>query len=135
MEREVSIVVEIAVTLTAISALIGIIWFTVFMGNDLANNVSIEASELSSSIEIGTLHDLKDTETEMPASAAYSLLRTYSNYIPEFVCNCNSCTKKGITQDLVNVAPCILEHLKGRVNVKVEYTDESWYKVTIEDVK
>ena len=71
MDKEVSMAVELGVILIAISAVIGIIWFTVFMGQGIANDASTEATLIASSTEIGVLEDLKNKENVMPASAAY----------------------------------------------------------------
>ena len=50
MEREISVAVEIGVTLIALSVVISIIWFTVYLGNTMANDVTIEASDIVASI-------------------------------------------------------------------------------------
>ena len=90
MEREISVAVEIGVTLIALSVVISIIWFTVYLGNTMANDVTIEASDIVASNEVGSLEELCDTNTVMPTSAVYSLLRTYSSNIPEYRCNFHS---------------------------------------------
>lgn len=128
MEREVSIAVEIAVALISVSALIAIIWFTVFMGKDMANDMTIEASELTGEVTVAALNDMCDKDNVMPASAVYSILRTYGNYIPE--CKCYIC-ENNETQNLVETQPCILNHLTGKVNLRVKVTDNGWYSVEI----
>lgn len=131
MEREVSIVTEIGVTLIALSAVIGIIWFTVFMGNLMGNEVSVEASEIVSNMEVGALNDLCDTNTILPTSAVYSILRTYGSYIPEFKCNLHNPPK---VLDLNTDAPCVLQHMTGKISLEVYKTDEGWYCAEIHHV-
>ena len=55
MDREVSTVIEISVALIAISIVIGIISFTVFMGQDMSNDVAVESSKIVSAMEVGEL--------------------------------------------------------------------------------
>lgn len=131
MEREVSIVVEIGVGLIALAALISIIWFTIYLGNDIADNVAIEASELSSDVSVGELDELCDEENIMPAASVYGLIRMYNAYVPEFVCM--YCDKDiNAVQDISgNTAPCILNHLSGKVNLQVERTDYGWYRFIV----
>lgn len=131
MEREISVAVEIAVALIAVSALIGIIWFTVFMGKDMANSVTVEASELSGEVTVAALNDMCDKDNVMPTSAVYSILRTYGNYIPQ--CKCGVCENQEV-QNLLESPPCILNHLTGKVNLGVKVTDNGWYSVEIHDM-
>ena len=134
MEREVSIVTEIGVSLIALSAVIGIIWFTVFMGNTIGNEVSVEASEIVANMEVGALNDLCDVNTVLPTSAVYSILRTYGSYIPdsnsttdsEFRCNIGSTVDTNIS--------CVLTHMTGKVSLEVHRTDEGWYSAEIHHV-
>lgn len=129
MEKEVSYVVEIAVTLIAVSALIGIIWFTVYLGNSMANEVTNETSDIVAVSESGVLKELCDTNTIMPTSAVYSLLRTYSNYIPEYTCNLHDAP---VELDMtVEQVPCILQHMTGKVSLQVEENESGWFCVTI----
>ena len=129
MEREISVAVEIGVTLIALSVVISIIWFTVYLGNTMANDVTIEASDIVASNEVGSLEELCDTNTVMPTSAVYSLLRTYSSNIPEYRCNFHSTpTELDLTETQV---ACILQHMTGKVSLEVQRTDGGWYRVII----
>lgn len=128
MEREISLSVEIAVALIAISALIGILWVTVFMGQDMANDMSLTASDVLVSMEEGKLHELTQTHNVMPTAAVYSLLRTNGNSIGEVKCRLANatCPEKGSKM-------CVLKHLEGRVSLQVELLDLGWYKLTIHE--
>ena len=133
MDREVSFAVEIGVALIALSAVIAIIWFTVFMGQGVANDASTTANDILVSAEAGVMKELQMSDNVMPTSAAYSILRTYSNYIPEYVCNFH---KKGSSieakeKNLMVEAPCLLEHMEGKVSMCVEPSESGGYKVTI----
>ena len=57
MEREVSMVVEIGVALIALSAFIFILWVTVFMGEDMANSVGQEATNILGTTQSGALEE------------------------------------------------------------------------------
>ena len=129
MEREISITVEIAVALIAVSALLGIVFFTVFMGNDISNSVSMEASNLITIAEAGSLDELVGNNSIMPASAAYSLLRSRGSLIADYNCH--------IGHDVLNInlsdneSPCILKHLTGKISLETEFLNTGWYKVTL----
>ena len=131
MEREVSIVVEIGVGLIALAALISIIWFTIYLGNDLADDVAIEASELTSDVTVGELEELCNEENIMPAASVYGLIRMYNAYVPEFICMYCDNDINAIQDISGNTAPCILNHLSGKVNLQVERTDYGWYRFIV----
>lgn len=134
MDREISIVTEIGVTLIALSAVIGIIWFTVFMGNMMGNEVSVEASEIVSNMEVGALNDLCDTNTILPTSAVYSVLRTYGSYIPESDSISDSAFKCNIGSTVDTNISCVLSHMTGKISLEVHKTDEGWYSAEIHHV-
>lgn len=145
MEREISVTVEIAVALIAISALLGIVFFTVFMGNDMSNSVSMEASNLITIAEAGSIDELVGNNNIMPASGAYSLIRSRSSLIAEYRCSVGHkigyCPdgKNGFgddyEKDLVNLSagtsPCILKHLTGKISLQVEFLNTGWYRLTV----
>lgn len=131
MDREISMAVEIGVVLIAISAVIGILWFTVFMGQGIANDAAAEATVVASSTETGVMEDLKNKDNIMPASAAYNILRTYSNLVPEYYCNyCNSGKK-----NLLSEQPCLVNHLTGMVSMEVLDSTSGGYTVIIHHQK
>lgn len=132
MEREVSLTVEISVALVAICAVISIIWFTVYLGNDVANQSSETASEIVATMESTVLEELSGkNEVIMPSAAIYNVLRTYSNAVPEFVCEI--CGEDPVDLSLKN--PCIITHLTGKVHVLVKDRIYGGYKVIISDEK
>ena len=130
MEREVSLTVEISVALVAICAVISIIWFTVYLGNDVANQSSETASEIVATMESTVLEELSSkNEVIMPSAAIYNVLRTYSNAVPEF--ECKICG--GDAVDLTVENPCIITHLEGKVHVLVKNRIYGGYNVIISD--
>ena len=68
MDREVSTVVELSVALIAISIVIGIISFTVFMGQDMSNDVAVESSKIVSAMEVGELEEMRHQNNIMPTA-------------------------------------------------------------------
>lgn len=124
MEREVSMVVEIGVALMALAAFILILWFTVFMGEDMANNVGQEAGQILGTTQSGRLEELRDTYTILPTSGVYSILRGNENVIGEV--QCKICGSKE------NDGSCLLGHLDGKVSLEVQFLDNyGWYKLII----
>lgn len=140
MHREVSMAIEMATALIAISALIGIIWFTVFMGKGIANDASVEASKIMSRSQVACLESLCSTTSDavpeqMPIAAVYNILRTYGKYIPEFECYCDNCNKKSVIQKISEgKPPCVLNHLNTGVVECVVSKIDTGYKVVIWDV-
>lgn len=124
MEREVSMVVEIGVALIALAAFIFILWFTVFMGEDMANNMGQEAGQILATTQSGTLEELKGTYTILPTSGVYSILRANESSIGRVDCRiCGSKKKDG---------SCLLGHLDGRANLEVQYEEAGgWYKLIV----
>lgn len=152
MEREVSLTVEISVALVAICAVISIIWFTVYLGNDVANQSSETASEIIATMESTVLEELSgEGEIIMPSASIYNVLRTYSNAIPEFECEIckknpkkHTCVKNSVLHERKEDYPlnlvesnynCVITHLEGKVHVLVKDRPYGGYKVIISDKK
>lgn len=138
MDREVSLTVEISVALVAICAVISIIWFTVYLGNDVANQASETGSDIVATMESSVLEELSgEDEIIMPSAAVYNVLKTYGNAIPEFYCiHCGANPNNVNTSvDLTVKNPCIIEHLSGKVHVLVKDRVYGGYKVIISDNK
>jgi hypothetical protein len=129
VEREVSITIEIAVALIAVSALLAIVFFTVFMGNDMSNSVSLEASNLITVAEAGSIDELVGNNNIMPASGAYSLIRSRSGLIADYNCNIGHTVSKSNLS--MGDSPCILKHLTGKISLQVDFLDTGWYKLTV----
>jgi len=132
MEREVSLTVEISVALVAICAVISIIWFTVYLGNDVANQASETGSDIVATMESSVLEELSGkNEVIMPSAAIYNVLKTYSNAVPEF--ECKICG--GGVVDLTDDNPCVIKHLEGKVHVLVKDRPYGGYKVIVSNEK
>ena len=71
MEREISVAVEIGVTLIALSVVISIIWFTVYLGNTMANDVTIENIKIYAN---------QDVNLDNPTTSAGTSKNFYGNY-------------------------------------------------------
>ena len=130
MEREISTAIEISVALIALSALLFIVWFTVFLGKDIANDASVVASDVVVVTETGQLQEMCEQENIMPASAAYSILRTNSAMVGSYVCNLHA-VPNGPVSLSAERSPCILKHLTGKVSLKVKYAEEGWFSVEV----
>lgn len=123
MEKEVSMTIEIAVALIAISIVIGIISFTVFMGQDMSNEVAVESSKIVSAMEVGELDEMCHQNSIMPTAGAYSIYKTHKNIIPDYYCHiCKT--------DVF----CLLNHLSGKVSVQITKSEKGWYSMDIHEV-
>lgn len=129
MEKEVSSAVSLAVTLIALASVLGLVVYTVHMGQDLKVDVYDKGNRIEQDIGVGYLQDLTVSEKKMPMAAAYSLFRQYGKYIPEMTCGV--CGK---TTDLTVKTPCFTNHLggmQGQVYVKTTETTPGVYKVEV----
>ena len=132
MDREVSLTVEISVALVAICAVISIIWFTVYLGNDVANQSSETASDIVATMESTVLEELVgEDEVIMPSAAIYNVLKTYGNAVPELYCEICG----GDAVDLTTSNPCVIKHLSGKVHVLVLHRTYGGYRVIVSDSK
>lgn len=127
MEREVSLAMEIGVSLFVLAIVINLIWFTVIMGKDFANSKIETANDIVNTVEVGELSELSEVEREMPTASVYNIIRTYGPYIVELYCD--KCDKT--TYISAGETPCILEHLHGKPIVKVVKTEYGWYNMEL----
>ena len=132
MEKEVSMAMQISVSLIAISALLSIVLFTVYLGQEVKVEAFDVANRMVIDSEVGLLEDLVGQENEMPMATAYSILRTYSRVIAKVTCH-DSHHGAGVSKvtDLTEGSPCLLEHMRGRVSLEVKKIEEGWYEVIV----
>ena len=127
MEREVSMAVEIAVALISISAFIAVLWFTVFVGEGIANDTSVEASGMITTIQEGRLSDLTNKNTVLPVSAVYSILRSNEDSI--YRVDCGLCKEYTLPEEQRN-RYCMLKHLTGKCSLEVSFDEDGgWYNI------
>lgn len=80
MEREISAVTWLAVSLISLSIVIGIVMLTVGIGNNAKNQAIEYGADLSYDMDTGEIRDMRDTATDMSIAAIYSILtRNYKN--------------------------------------------------------
>ena len=80
MEREISSATWMAVSLLALSAFIGIVIWTVSVGNTTKRQAIEFGSELAYTMESGEMANLVSSCTDMSMAAAYNILtRNYNN--------------------------------------------------------
>ena len=128
MEREVSHAIELGAVMMAIAALLSIVWFTVFMGRGLANDMTVEASNIAGQVSVVALDEIEAKGgEEMPAAAAYSIIKTYDSYINNYTCNNFGHDRTYLLKDK---SPCLSSHLQGMVLLEIEQTSEG-YNVTV----
>lgn len=124
MEREVSIVVEISIVLVAISALLSIIFFTVYVGNDIKADATSSISDIKNEISVNYVKGLANGEidNEMPSATAYNILTTYSDVIVESANGYDGEIRNLMTED-----SDLKNKLTGRVQLElIEITDGAY---------
>lgn len=125
MEKEVSHAIEIGVSLIAVSAVIAIIWFTVFLGQDLKISAVNESSRIVTDLQEGVISDMVGQQNDIPTATAYGIVRSYGSIIPS-----STCKICGKVTDLTKDTPCLLNHMHGELSVEVNAVN-SWYEITI----
>lgn len=80
MEREISAVTWLAVSLISLSIVVSIVMLTVGIGNNTKNQAIEYGADLSYDMDTGEIRDMRDTATDMSIAAIYSILtRNYKN--------------------------------------------------------
>jgi mannose/fructose/N-acetylgalactosamine-specific phosphotransferase system component IIC len=126
MEREVSTVTGLAVTMIAISALLWIVISTVQVGNVVRVNAVESGVSLQTAIKTGQVESMTVENVVIPAAAAYHLFET--NYRVIESSQCKICDK---TYDAGQAGKCLLEHLTGKVSLQVIKIGDERYEVII----
>lgn len=128
MDREISVALHLGVSLIALSVTISIVWFTVFFGKEVAQDVSVESSGIVGTATVGMLEELiGHDDIIMPAAAAYSIVRSYGLYIECFDCDiCNNNGQKPYEKDT-----CLQKHLRDKISLRAEKTDTGGYKLSV----
>lgn len=140
MEKEVSNTVELAVTLVVISIVLGLVFFTVTLGESLRVGAHEFAVDTKTTTSEFALEELVDNEvTEMPAATAYTILRKYSNSIDCFGCYyCAATEGKELNEVETNLSNidsiCLVSHLSGKVKVLAYKNGEGVYRVYIHSI-
>ena len=128
MEREVSAAILIAVALVLMSALIGLVMYTVVIGNEVRADAFESAVNLQESISSGYYDDMVGKNNIIPASAAYSLLLKGENIVTKVT---NKIT--GEVDEPGSIGNSILAHLRGKVSLEVTRTDSELYEITVHE--
>lgn len=116
MEKEVSSMVDLMVGLIAVSAVLGMVTFTVLLGRNIMSDVIGTASNIDGMISVGFIEDLAkgEIDNEMPTATAFNVLTTYDNAIG--VTGCGVC---GAERELITQRTCLSDHMTGRVQLEV----------------
>ena len=131
MEREVSSTVRMGAVLLAVSALLSIVMFTVYLGRDIGRDSIDTTNRIVSEVENGTLEDMIGLRNEMPMATAYGILRTYGDFIPYVECDFY-----GQITNLVEDSPCLIKHpdgISGKVYLEVTSPYKGEYNIVIHD--
>lgn len=116
MERELSISVELVVTILAITVVISILMFTVIVGNEVKEDSSEALSDVRDSISIEYVEDLDKgrVDSNMPAATAYNILSMYSSVIGYEASGFDNKVRDLKSEDSV-----LKNNLKGRVQLDI----------------
>ena len=123
MEREVSSVMQIAVALLGVSALISIIFVTVFLGRGIQEDAGGALIDIKNDISLAYIEDLQRgiVDTEMPSATAHNIFQTYETIIAEI-----SCGHNGEVRHLQTKGSCLQTNLKGRVELEFHKVDSTY---------
>lgn len=139
MEREISEITMLGVTLMSIAILLGAVSFTVTLGNNIKHGVFNKVDSINNSSATAILDSLIWEETEMPAAALYNIAISNIDSISEMKCNiCNTVnnhleTQAGVSRNIVYDI-CLKDHLKGRVKITVQKTSNA-YEIIVDESK
>ena len=109
MSHEFSIIVMIAVVLVILALVCGVMFFGVTQSREIADRGQTAIADMANLTDVIMSVQSKPN---MPAAAAYSILKDHPDLI--FRLDCRICNR--ITTGL-EVGDCIRSHLRGRVNL------------------
>ena len=128
MEREVAESVNIAVAMVAIAALLGIIAFTVFLGNEVKTGSVENAIEIADSVASSYFNDIAGKDTVLPSAAAYAILNKYRNVLASSECKIPSGAEYNTAEE------CLSRHLTGKVSLQVIKISEGQFRVIVHSI-
>lgn len=141
MEKEVSSMTSLSVTLCIIAALLGIVVFTVIQGNYLKAEAYSKMVDVNNQVLSGSLSELRDCDNEMAVASAYNLINASDSSIGEVICNLehDSSLSGNYTRNLSEAREnnyekkfCLRYHLRGRCKLAVTYDyGKSYYIVEL----
>lgn len=132
MQKEISEVTHLSVKLILLSAVVGIILLIVGIGQGIEANFATESARMLEDLSVGVLDELVGQEVNMPSASAYNLLSLNAEYIVKSTCTSKHHAGTEV-RNLMTEQACIVDHLEGRVLVKVLKV-HGWYEVEIRDV-
>jgi hypothetical protein len=130
MEREISSSVSLAVSMSALAALLGIVFFTVMIGNGVKEDLGTSLNKVQQDISVNYIKDLanREIDNEMPASTAYNILTMYNNVVIE-----SACGRTGVVTNLMTQEPCLKGNLVGRVSLELVPVNGGAYIAFVHD--
>lgn len=137
MEKEISLSLQIGVTLMVLSAVISLVAFTIHLGNDFKTETYQTGSRILTDLDEGYLPDMVGDDNNIPMATAYNLMRTYGRRITSLDCRVPECNHVGEPQNLVYDTPCLINHsggLSGRVNLEVSNPYEGEYHIIVHPI-
>jgi hypothetical protein len=120
LEREVAEGVSIAIALAAVAALLGIVFFTVFLGNGVKEGAGGALTDIRDEISVNFVKALESGEldNEMPAATAYNIIKTYDKAIIGVGSGLDGSVSNPMIEE-----PTLGNHLTGRVQLEVHDVD------------
>ena len=130
MHKEVGETVKIGATLSVMSLVIMLIMFTVRMGKGIQEDSYGKADDLLQDVVVGQMEELIGRDDILSVASVYSIVSNNADVIPEL--DCKVC---GENRNLVEEAPCLMNHMTGKVKMVVEHHDGGGYLVKLEEVE
>lgn len=128
MKNEVSDTVMMAVTVTMISIVVGIIAFTIYLGKDIGGIGINMMDKIIDDVNTGTLNELSGEVREMPTASIYSIMEGIGSKSIDKATSSNVVVRinKGVYQYLP-----LMDNITGKVLVETYKLPTGLYRIII----
>lgn len=142
MEREVSDIVNLGVTLITLAVVLSFVLVTVITGKHMAYNYLDKASVIKEDMESGDLKYLQTNETEMPTASLLAIVSSNEDYINQLYLDYADLYGATYHDRLykdeggkTNTYLVFSRNIKSKVKIYVEYNkDGNGYDIYVHDV-
>lgn len=126
MEKEISTSVHISVALILISAVCGIVIYTIIVGNQMKQEAIDKATDMQVGVSTSQLSSLAGTTKIIPKAAAFAIIVQEEQGIRKLTYNT-------IESDPFDPARELAKSLDGKVEITVSKVEKGYYDIIIKD--
>lgn len=126
-----SISVSITVALLVTGAVLALVFFTVFLGNEIKTGISDYFGDSLNDMNSGILHDLASgiSDYNMPSATAYNILKLHERVFTEVYD-----LRTGEVKDILREDLNLRENLTGRLDLEVINIEGRYYAFIHDEV-